>query len=393
MPWIAAGASLLGGALSGSASKKAAQASAQAQLEAARIAAEAQKFRPVGVTSRFGSSNFQTDDKGYLESAGYNLAPDVASARDQFLSQAFGQGMGFGQQGLDQGQSLFNLGQQFLPQSTQYQADPNATAYANRLRGLSEQVLPQSYDTQAAAQQYMQQQQALLQPSRDQARAGLNQNLFNTGRGGLAVAQGGMMGAANPEQQAYYNAIAQQDATLAANAQQQARGNLAEDIRLGTGLGNTALSTGTAADTDAYNRMLKNIDVGSGLFTGGLNLASGGYAPFKTQFGLSNTLEQTGQNTLDMGAQLGGRSAQFGNNVGNTLLQGGTNAARTMQAGSSGSPFGAMLQGLGGNSQFTSGIANWMGGGAQAGFSQTGLGSSGFGSGLAYGNQDLGAYL
>jgi hypothetical protein len=30
---------------------------------------------------------------------------------------------------------------------------------------------------------------------------------------------------------------------------------------------------------------------------------------------------------------------------------------------------------------------------AQASFSQTGLGSSGFGSGLAYGNQDLGQYL
>jgi hypothetical protein len=390
---VSAGASLLGGILGGNSAKKAAQASAQAQLEAARIAAEAQKFRPVGVTSRFGSSNFKMNDKGYLESAGYNLAPDVASARDQLLSQAFGQGMGFGQQGLDQGQSLFNLGQQFLPQSTQYQADPNATAYANRLRGLSEQVLPQSYDTQAAAQQYMQQQQALLQPSRDQARAGLNQNLFNTGRGGLAVAQGGMMGAANPEQQAYYNAIAQQDATLAANAQQQARGNLAEDIRLGTGLGNTALSTGTAADTDAYNRMLKNIDVGSGLFTGGLNLASGGYAPFKTQFGLSNTLEQTGQNTLDLGAQLGGRAASAGANVGNTLLQGGTNAARTMQQATGYSPFGSALQGLAGNSNFTNSMANWMGGGAQASFSQTGLGSSGFGSGLAYGNQDLGAYL
>ncbi|WP_295378359.1 phage tail tape measure protein [uncultured Pseudacidovorax sp.] len=39
------------------------------------------------------------------------------------------------------------------------------------------------------------------------------------------------------------------------------------------------------------------------------------------------------------------------------------------------------------------GIAGLLLGGAQAGFSQTSLGSSGFGSGLAYGNQDLGLYL
>jgi hypothetical protein len=32
-------------------------------------------------------------------------------------------------------------------------------------------------------------------------------------------------------------------------------------------------------------------------------------------------------------------------------------------------------------------------GGLQAAFSQTALGGSGFGTGLAYGNQDLGAYF
>jgi hypothetical protein len=32
-------------------------------------------------------------------------------------------------------------------------------------------------------------------------------------------------------------------------------------------------------------------------------------------------------------------------------------------------------------------------GGAQAAFSQTGFGGSGFGSGMAYGNQDLGQYF
>jgi hypothetical protein len=185
------------------------------------------------------------------------------------------------------------------------------------------------------------------------------------------------MGAANPEQQAYFNAIAQQDAQLAANAQQQARTNLAEDIRLGSSLGSTALSTGTAADTDAYNRLLKNIQVGSGLFSGGLGLASAGYDPFKTQFGLASTLEQSGQGPLDLGAQLGGRAAQAGAQVGNTLLQGGTNAARTMQTANAYSPFGTAISGLANNQQFTQGLSNLFGGQPSA----IGYGSAGTAAG------------
>jgi hypothetical protein len=328
---IGAGAGLLGGILGGNAAEDAARISANAQLEAARIAAEAQKFRPVGITSRFGSSNFKMNDQGYLESAGYDVAPDIAALRDQFLAQASAGGANLGAQGLQGAQSLFNLGQQYLGTS------PEQTAA-----------------------DWMAKQQQLLQPSRDMAQSKITQNLFNTGRGGLSTAQGGNLGNANPEQQAYYNALMQQDLQLAADAMAQGR-----------------------AQTQ----------FGAGLFGLGSQAATAGYSPIQTQIGLASNLEQLGQNPLDLGAQLGGRAATAGANVGNTLLQGGLGAAKTMQAGSSGSPFGAMLQGLGSNSQFTNGIANWMGGGAQAAFSQTGLGSSGFGSGLAYGNQDLGAYL
>jgi len=296
--WISAGASLLGSVIGGNSAKKAAQTSADAQLEAARIAADAQRFRPVGVTSRFGSSNFQFDDKGNLSGAGYNVDPQVAAARDQFLNQGFGQGMQLGTQGLQGAQSLFNLGQQYLAQSPQ-----------------------------EAAQQYMTQQQALLQPGREQAQAGLTQNLFNTGRGGVAVSQGGGMGAANPELQALLNAQAGQDLQLAANAQQAGQ-----------------------AQTQ----------FGAGLFGLGSQAATAGYSPFQTQFGLANTLEQTGQNTLDLGAQLGGRAAQAGANVGNSLLQGGTNAASSMQQANSYNPYAAGLTGLANNQQFTQGLSNWM---------------------------------
>lgn len=304
---IGGGLGLLGSVIGGKSAKSAAQTSANAQLESARMAADAQKFRPVGITSRFGSSNFTTDPTtGYLTSAGYDVSPDVAAMRDQFLSQAGGAGMDLGNQGLQGAQSLFNLGQQYLAQSPQ-----------------------------EAAQQYMTQQQALLQPGRDRAAAGLTQNLFNSGRGGLAVAQGGMMGAANPEQQAYYNSIAQQDAQLAANAQQEGQ---------------------------------RQTQFGAGLFGLGAQAATAGYSPFQTQFGLAGNLEQTGQNTLDLGAQLGGRAAQAGANVGQSLLAGGTNAARTMQQAGNYNPLAAGLTGLAGNQQFTQGVSNWMGGGSSGPF-------------------------
>lgn len=165
---IGAGASLLGGLFGGNSAKKAAQKQADATLEGARIAADAQRFRPVGVTTRFGSSNFQTDAQGNLIGAGYDVSPEVAMLRDRLLSEAGGQGFQTAEQAQAAQEQLFNLGQQYLAQSPQ-----------------------------EAAQQWMQAQQALLAPSREKAAASLTQNLFNTGRGGMVVAQGGGMGAAD----------------------------------------------------------------------------------------------------------------------------------------------------------------------------------------------------
>ncbi len=295
---IGGGLSLLGGLFGGSSAKKAAQTQANAQLEAARIAADAQRFRPVGVTTRFGSSNFQTDAQGNLIGAGYDVSPEVAMLRDRLLSEAGGQGLQTAEQAQAAQEQLFNLGQQYLAQSPQ-----------------------------EAAQQWMQSQQALLAPSRERAAAGLTQNLFNTGRGGVAVAQGGGMGAANPELQALLNAQAAQDAQLAADAQAQGR-----------------------AQTT----------FGAGLFGTGLELGSTAYNPLKTQFGLAQSLESAGQGALDLGAQLGGRAAQAGANVGSTLMTGATNASNAMAAANSYSPFGALLSGAGSNKDLMSGLSSWM---------------------------------
>ena len=45
------------------------------------------------------------------------------------------------------------------------------------------------------------------------------------------------------------------------------------------------------------------------------------------------------------------------------------------------------------NAQFGSTLGGLFSGGLQSAFSNTALGRSGFGSGLAYGNQDLGLFL
>jgi hypothetical protein len=197
------------------------------------------------------------------------------------------------------------------------QTADQAQAVQQQLFGLGGQYLAQS--PQEAAQQWMQSQQALLAPSRERAAAGLTQNLFNTGRGGVAVDQGGGMGAANPELQALLNAQALQDAQLATQAQAQGR-----------------------AQTT----------FGAGLFGTGLDLASAGYNPLKTQFGLAQSLEASGQNALDLGLNVGGRSAQAGANVGNTLLRGATNAAEAQYAADSYNPWATALQAAGNSNLF-----------------------------------------
>lgn len=298
MPFIAAGAALLGGALSSNAQRSAARTAANAQTEAARIAAEEARFRPVGVTTRFGTSNFTFDENGRLAGAGYNLDPALAAIRDRMLSQAGGQGMGLADQGLGAAQNLFGLGQQYLAQSPQ-----------------------------EAAQQWMQSQQAVLQPAREAALARTRQGLFNTGRGGLGISQGGDLAATNPEMAAYYNAIAQQDAQLAAQAQEQGR-----------------------AQTQ----------FGAGLFGLGAQAAQAGYSPFQTQLGLAGNIEGMGQSALDIGSTLGGRASQAGAQSGQSLLAGGLGAARTMQAANQTSGLGAAISGLASNQQLTQGIANWL---------------------------------
>lgn len=359
---ISAGVNALGSIYAANQAAGAQQDVAAANTAAAQQAAEAAAFRPVGVTTRFGSSGFQYDDQGRLVGAGYQVAPDIAAQREALLGLS---GSSLAQAQAAQGmmpqysqaaQGLFNLGQQFLPTSTQYSASPEAQAYAAQLRGIAGQAMPTSYDTTAAAQQYMQQQQGLLAPQREQQLAGIRNRLQQTGRSGLATgatAAGGMM-ATNPEMAAYYNAIAQQDAQLAANAQQQARSNLQSDINLASGLGGQALQTQQAAEEIARQRLLSNLQTGTGLFGTSAGLVGQGYglqtqalSPYTAYLGGAQTLEGLGQQALTTGTSLGSSLAAAGTQQG-TLLSNAAARNSALQSGAAGLQSAAIQGGIAG---------------------------------------------
>jgi hypothetical protein len=261
--------------------------------------------------------------EGYLTGAGYNVSPELQAYQNRL--------MGLTERGLGQAEMA------------QQQYAPLQTA-ASGLFGLGQQYLQQS--PQQVAAQYIQQQQDLLAPSRERQMAQLQNQLFQQGRGGLSVGATGMrpsgmagLGATTPEMEAYYNAIAQQDAQLAAQAQQEGQRNVAFGAGLfGTGAG--MLGQYQAGQVGAFN-------------------------PFTTYLGAGQTIEELGQAPLKLGAALGGQAAAYGGNVGQSLLQGGISAAKTQQAGQGFSPLAGLLQGAGSNSRLQTGFERLFGGGSQ----------------------------
>ena len=296
------GGSLLGGYIQGESAKDAAETQANAQLASARTAAEAARFTPVGVTSRFGGSQFGYDPTGRLSSAGYNLSPEMKAYQDQMMGmlpsgmQQYQQAQGINQPLLQGAQGMMQLGQGYLATSPQ-----------------------------AQAQKYMGEQQALLAPGREQQLASVRQGLFNTGRGGLAMGGGGGMQATNPEMAAYMNAIAQQDAQLASQATQGGQ----QYAEFGAGM----MGKGTNTLRDYYTNQTSALQ------------------PFQTALGASQGIESMGQGMLDLGAQLGGRQAQAGASQANALMQGAQQAAPYGYAAGSYSPMGTALMSAGGMMQ------------------------------------------
>lgn len=292
--------------------KEAAQTQADAQIKAAQIAADAAKFRPVGVTTRFGSSNFQTDAQGNVIGAGYTPSTEITGYQDRLRTLA-GQGMtdiegarAAYQPLTGAAQSLFSLGQGYLAKTPEQ-----------------------------AAQDYISKQQALLTPSRENQLAELRNRQFQTGRGGAATAQGGSLMNTNPEMAAYYNSLAQQDLVLAAQADEEAR---------------------------------RRITYGAGLFDTGANLQgrfytgqTGAYAPFTTAMDTSSGLERLAQQPLDLSTAIGQKVSTANANVGSLTGQGIINAASTMAPANAYSGTGNLLAGAANSPNVTRGLENIFG--------------------------------
>ena len=317
---ITAGAGLLGGYLQGRSAKKAAETQANAQREAAQISANEARFRPVGITTRFGQSNFQYGPGGQVTGAGYNISPEMQAYQDRLMALS-GQGLTQAEQAQ----------QQFAP----------LQAGAQGLFGLGQQYLAQS--PQEAAQQYMARQQDLLAPTRERQMAQLQNTLFQQGRGGLSVGATGArpsgaagLGATTPEMEAYYNALAQQDAALAAQAMQAGQ----QQTTFGAGL------LGTAGN----------------LMTQGYQGQVSALAPYQAYLGGVGSLAAQGQQALELGSALGGRIA---NPTGaNALMQGGMASAQTQAAANAYNPFATALVNASSNPAFQRGIQGMFGGGS-----------------------------
>jgi hypothetical protein len=150
------------------------------------------------------------------------------------------------------------------------------------------------------------------------------------------VAQGGAFGATTPELQALYNARAQQDALLAANAQQAGQQN----VTFGAGL------LGTGATT------LGNYYAGQ----------QAAYSPYTSALGQVTGIENLGQQPFTMSTGLAQQVAQAGANAGQLGLRGASSAADiSMGRAATTDPFAQLLSGLGGNNAFATGIQNIFG--------------------------------
>lgn len=468
---ISGGASLFGGLIGGSSARRAAQISADAQRDAARIAAEEARFRPVGVTTRFGTSTFETNPEGRVTGAGYELSPELRAYQDRLMGLTGG--------ALTQAEEaaslyapfrgaatgLFEAGQRYITSPADQRLGEIASRYlsspsqyglgdvgqrllsqpmdqqivdiarqnlqpsqgAQAITSLGQQYLAQS--PQEVAQRYVSQQQELLAPTRERQLAQLQNQLYQTGRSGLSVGATGArpsgaagLGAASPEMEAYYNALAQQDASLAAQAQQAGQqqtqfgaGLLSAGQALGQGqigfganllagerareLAQIGAGAGLIGQEEALGRAQYGfgadllgrqlgmeqgrLGFGAGLFGTGGNLLGqmyGGQAaalgPYQAYLGGATNLESLGQQPLSLGIDIGARGQSTG--AANALLSGGMGAARTLEASNAYNPFADFLTGFSRNPALVNSAANMFGGrGAVSGF-----GAGGYGAGV-----------
>jgi len=252
---------------------------AAAQREAARLGAQVSSFRPVGMTSRFGTGAFDITDVGgvpRVTGASYTVSPELQAIQDQIM-------------GLTGGAVT-------TAQEAQMAAQPLGMA-AQRLFNLGGQYISES--PQAARQRIYNQLQEARLPSQLQEEQRLSAGAFGRGRAGLNIGNIGQ-----PELYSLARAREAQRAQDIVSAEQQAQ----QQVQFGGGLfglGAQQLGQQYAIPTQALG-------------------------PLQSYLGTIGTLEQLGQQPFQLGLQVGG-AAQSGANIGSQLLSSGLSSAATTQ--------------------------------------------------------------
>lgn len=211
------------GAITGS--TKAAKKAAAETKAAAKLA----EFKPFDIEgSIFSDVEFGED------TAKYTLSPELAKIRDSFFE-----------------------GADYFSDATKT-ASLDASKLRDYGRGLFDSAT--SRDTDELAGDYYRRALGILEPSRIAEQTGLANNLFNTGRDGLAMATG-TGGYANPDRMAYLTSKDRQDERIAFEAMDRARNENIQDINRSIGL----FPVANAIQSDPYNYMNQMFGYGSGV--------------------------------------------------------------------------------------------------------------------------------
>ena len=250
------------------------------QREAALRGAQISAFRPVGMTSRFGTGAFDITDVGgvpRVTGARYTVAPELAAIQDQIMG--------------------LTGGAVSTAQEAQMAAQPLGMA-AQRLFNLGGQYISESPED--ARQRIFNQLQEARMPTQLQEEQRLASGAFGRGRAGLNIG-----GIGQPELYSLARAREAQRAQDIVSAEQQAQ----QQVQFGTGLfglGSQRLGEQYAIPTQALG-------------------------PLQSYLGTLSSIEQLGQQPFQLGLQVGG-AAQGGANTGAQLLQSGlSSAAQTQQ--------------------------------------------------------------
>jgi hypothetical protein len=393
------------------------------------------QFRPMGMTTAFGTSAFTPEGQG-----SYTLSPELRGLQQSLFGQLgaydpsqIGQ---YAQPLVGGSQSLFGLANRLLPTDTSRMSSQQAQELANQYRFAQQGLMPTSFQTgatpeaMALAQQfrqtgqgylaqspeearaeYMRTQQAVLAPGRAAEEARLATANYGRGTGGLGVQTGTGSAPSNPLAQALFNARGQQDLQLAAQAEQAAqqrqafglsnlgqgltaqqqseatqRANMLQNLGLGLEFGAQGLRSEEAGTELARQRFAEDLRLGTGLFgTGGEilgqvpRLTTAGYAPTEAQLGLLRTTETMGQDPFRLSQSLAGQYQQAGAQAGRLFLDPQQAAATAYNQYQGYSPMGSALSAFGGG-------LGGSGGGASSWFSGLFGNSGGAATGGAYGS-------